>query len=135
MRKIGRPTKYTEDMPERVLNYIERRKKENKLPTLEGLALELWVCRDTIHEWRKDPEKEAFSDATLRIDLEQKDMLMNNALDRTWDSGMSRFVLQAKHDFIPKTKEDSESKEEGVSAKDVLDLMNKFHSMKSSDAE
>lgn len=135
MRKIGRPTKYTDDMPERVLNYIERRKKENKLPTLEGLALELWVCRDTIHEWRKDPEKKDFSYAALRIDLEQKDMLMSNALDRSWDSGMSRFILQAKHDFIPKTKESTEESQESVSATDVLGLVNKIINMKPSDAD
>lgn len=135
MRKIGRPTKYTEDMPERVLDYIEKRKAENKLPTLEGLALELWICRDTIYEWRKDPEKQAFSYAALRIDLEQKDMLMSNALDRSWDSGMSRFILQAKHDFIPKTKEDTESAQESVSATDVLGLVSKIINMKPFDAD
>lgn len=57
---IGRPTKYTDDMPQRVLDLMAEG------ASIAVVARELGVCKDTIYAWEKDESKAAFSDAIKR---------------------------------------------------------------------
>jgi len=54
----GRPTKYD---PETMLPIIELEMSEGA--ALVEIAALLGISRDTLNEWRKDPEKQVFSDA------------------------------------------------------------------------
>ena len=62
----GRPSKYTEDTPNKVRQYLETYAELDKpckqlIPTVAGLALYLHVARETIWAWTQDDDKEEFS--------------------------------------------------------------------------
>ena len=134
---MARPTKYTKNYETKADSYIEacgaldevktRPKIESgkvtgeeqyvskriKLPTLEGLALELEIHRDTIYEWCKEhPE---FSDIIERLKKKQADMLINYGLSGDYNPTISK-VLLTKHGYIEKQETDVTSKGEKVTA-------------------
>lgn len=112
---VGRPSKYTTDMPKRVVEYVdscvdevydyhktqgmtsntfERRLRVN-IPTLEGLATYLGVNRDTLQEWRKEHKEFSVSfDYLLR---EQAQKLMVGGLSGDYNPTIAKLILSANH--------------------------------------
>ena len=132
---MARLTKYTKDFVTKADSYIEacgalnevktRPKIESgivtgeeqyaskriKLPTIEGLALELDINRDTIYEWSK--EHSEFSDIIEKLRKKQADMLINYGLSGDYNPTISK-VLLTKHGYIEKQETDVTSKGEQV---------------------
>ncbi len=128
MAVLGRPTKYTKDINKQALGYIatcgenyivldkavikdgelaeeQYVKKEIKLPTVEGLALELDVHRDTLYTWAK--EYEDFSDTLETLKKKQAEMLIQNGLSGDYNSTIAKLILSANHGINEKSESES----------------------------
>lgn len=107
IRKVGRPTKYTPEIIEATKQYIENCSDtpadklsdlpmQVNLPTIEGLAYEIKVNKDTINEWRK--EHEDFSVLIGELLAKQAKALVNNGLAGTYNPTIAK-VLLTKHGY------------------------------------
>lgn len=117
--KGGRPTLYTDDMPNKLLDYFDippfrtetqevydKKAQEvrtitvtvaNELPTLAGFASVIGVHRDTLNQWEKShPE---FSDAVKRAKAHQERILVSNGLSDRYNSTMTIFALKNLADW------------------------------------
>ena len=56
----GRPTKYTDEMPDRVVDMMADG------ASITEVAAALGVSKETVYQWEKDPSKPDFSDALKR---------------------------------------------------------------------
>jgi hypothetical protein len=113
MSKIGRPTKYTEDMPDKVYSYIAKCKENpqgetrdeltiEQLPLLCGLVKVLKVNQDTISEWRK--VYPLFSAACEELLSIQKKTLIQLGLSGAYNSTIAARILGANHGMSDKKK-------------------------------
>lgn len=123
MTKRGRPTVYGDDILDKTREYIamcedvvyevktrpkiedgvykgeeEYSHKKTRLPTIEGLANYLGINKDTIYTWRKDDDKQVFSDLINDLLQKQADMLINNGLTGDYSQVISK-VLLTKHGY------------------------------------
>lgn len=131
--KVGRPTKYTPEMCDRIEEYFAKEpttmvmvqvlnKKTGgltripqevavELPTLAGFAASIGVHRDTLNEWeRAHPE---FSDAVKRAKCHQERILVANGLSGRYQGALSIFALKNLHDWKDKLDVTSDGKELG----------------------
>lgn len=113
----GRPTKYTEEMPKKLLEFFDRplfeiiktkqlikgrlvevdERVPARLPTLERFAFEAGVHYDTLNEWSKvHPE---FSEAYSTAKRLQKDMLMQNGLNGSYNAGYATYLSKCITDL------------------------------------
>jgi hypothetical protein len=98
-KKLGRPTKYTEKMPDIVRGYADT----DKVPTLPGIANVLGVNKDTVWEWGHDGSKPAFSEALSYLMQKQEESLIRNGLYQVWHSGFAKFLLSANFGYKEKS--------------------------------
>lgn len=103
----GRPTKYNEQILVDTKAYIDacndvKEDKENgiqasvNLPTIEGLAYELKINKDTIYTWRK--EQLEFSELISELLAKQAKSLVNNGLSGSYNPTIAK-VLLTKHGY------------------------------------
>lgn len=97
--KTGRPTKYDKELiiPQ-VIEYLEScGREQTKLPTIEGLALQINVSRDTLYEWKKHDKE--FSYTIDRLQMIQKNQLINDGIygGRDINSQIVSLLLKANH--------------------------------------
>jgi len=98
----GRPTKYNSGIIRKTKEYLDDYEKHgHKLPTLAGLSLVLGINKETVQQWITHDDKKEFSVLTSKIMSAQEQMLLNNGLDNTWNSGIARLVL-SKHGYTDK---------------------------------
>ena len=71
---------------------------EVNLPTLEGLAYELEIHKDTIQDWKKHEDKKEFSVLIDRLLQKQAKQLVNNGLSGTYNPTIAK-VLLTKHGY------------------------------------
>jgi hypothetical protein len=111
MAKIGRPTKYTEDMPGKVYSYIKECSENpqgstreeltiEQLPLLCGLVKVLKANNDTISEWRKIYP--LFSEACNELLSVQKKTLIQLGLSGAYNSTIAARILGANHGMSDK---------------------------------
>jgi hypothetical protein len=104
---IGRPTKYNEEILVKTQEYIDSCedtdadrdsdiKARVNLPTIEGLAYEIKVNKDTIYEWCK--EHQEFSDIIDDLRAKQAKQLVNKGLAGTYNPTIAK-VLLTKHGY------------------------------------
>lgn len=112
----GRPTKLTDDLVNKALEYIVQavdtiQATDNgkvipkvNLPTIEGLSNYLNVNRDTLYEWEKEDER--FSDILTRVRNNQAERLINNGLAGTYNPVISKLLL-SKHGYVERSEQDT----------------------------
>jgi len=100
MKKVGRPTKYSEDVLKKAMDYVENHRNYGEIiPSIEGLALVLGVNRDTIYEWAKQYKK--FSDTLELCRLKQTKLLINLGLAGKINTAIAKLLL-AKQGYVEK---------------------------------
>ena len=113
MSKVGRPTKYNQEMVDRSYKYIDDYENHgDMIPSIEGLSEILDVRRNTIYDWAKDEEKE-FSNILAKLLAKQQKVLINNGLSNTFNSAITKLVL-GKHGFHDKVDTDLTSQGESM---------------------
>ena len=119
-RKTGRPTDYTDEMPQRMIDYFDKppttqiinrrtstvgkegdeneketvtyRQIVNELPTFEAFALSIGHARSTLQKWAEEhPE---FSVAYEKCKQLQKRILIHNGLADNYHAGFAIFVAK-----------------------------------------
>ncbi len=121
----GRPTKYSQEILDKTVEYIDlceddlvrvvkqantekgyemyENKLKVKIPTIEGLALHLDINKDTVQEWRK--EHEEFSVLIDRLLAKQANALVNNGISGDYNPTIAK-VLLTKHGYREGTETD-----------------------------
>jgi hypothetical protein len=104
---MARPTKYSEEILVKTQAYIDacndifetidgHTMKEVNIPTIEGLAYELKLNKDTIYSWRK--EHEEFSELIGQLLAKQAKSLVNKGLSGEYNPTIAK-VLLTKHGY------------------------------------
>lgn len=102
----GRPTIYTEDTVKKVYDYLNNtgvtfnkdfKVNEVKLPSLAGLANYLGVVKRTILDWADKYDE--FSHALDVVRQAQEESLLNNGLQGTYNSTISKLILSSNHGY------------------------------------
>lgn len=141
--QVGRPTKLTEEIKEKTRAYIEACNSDyeityqpsvNKddelvdkpvvkynvnLPTIEGLAHEIKVNRDTIYEWCKVDTD--YSDIIEDLKAKQAKFLINKGLSGDYNPTIAK-VLLSKHGYSEKIETDLTNKGEKFETGGNIDL-------------
>jgi hypothetical protein len=122
----GRPTKYTEEMPQKLIDFFDRPSRiqkevskvsngqvinyfeegPNTLPTVWAFCADIGIHDDTFYEWVK--RHKDFSDAYKKAKVFQKKILMDNGLLGGYSTTFSIFVSKA----VCKIREDQQETEE-----------------------
>lgn len=126
---MARPLEITEELLVKARKFIEERSNvsvHSLLPTIEGLALELGIHRDTVYAWEeageKSPEEEnysellaEFSDIVKELRSAQAEKLIQNGLQTRYNPMMAKLML-SKHGYVEKSEQDITSKGDKIAA-------------------
>lgn len=104
----GRPSTYSAEKVKIAEDYlINHEKMGDPVPTIEGLACECGVSRETIYAWRDEhPE---FSDTVRRVVSQQGRLLQAKGLKKETDSGITKLMLSANHGMAEKSEQKQEN--------------------------
>ena len=103
MAKLGRPSKYNDDLLEKAEDYlVNYRNYGDVVPSHAGLAVELDITRKTLYEWSHDPEKQAFSDILDRCNKVQERLLLSGSLLGDLNPSIAKLML-GKHGYSEKS--------------------------------
>ena len=91
----GRPTKYSQDMPDRLRHYMDE--CPHDLPSIPGFARFVKVSETTIHNWgEKHPE---FLVALDELHTEQHLVPLNKGLTGAYNSTICNLILSGNHGY------------------------------------
>ena len=97
--KIGRPTKYSQELLDKAEEYLTDFEYHGAVfPSHIGLSLYLGLNKDTLFDWAKQEDKKAFSDILRRILAVQHEMLIGNGITGKYNSNICKLVL-GKHGY------------------------------------
>lgn len=118
-RKMGRPTKYNEEVQELadqyVEDYYEMSDGRQVVPTLAGLSRLLNVNREVFADWAKvHPE---FFRTLQNLKHEQELATLSGGLSGKYNSTVAKMLLAANHGYVEKTGVDHTSSDGTMSAK------------------
>lgn len=97
----GRPTIYSDKLISEISTYLSTvGREQTTLPTRYGFARKINVNDETLIEWEKRYPQ--FSAAIKKIDIAQKEQLMNDGMygGKEVNSAMAIFLLKANHGLI-----------------------------------
>ena len=92
-RRVGRPTKYNDEMVEKARAYIESEylSQADAIPSHPGMAKYLGVTRSTLYQWAE--EHEDFSDTLEQLMDEQHRLTLSGGIRGDFNSTISKLVL------------------------------------------
>ncbi len=95
----GRPTKYNPEVLRKTEEYLTSWEElGHKIPSIAGLAQVIDVTRERIAIWRQDKNKAEFSHMLSKLKSIQEARLLDNGLDGTFNSAITKLVL-SKHGY------------------------------------
>ncbi len=106
MPRIGRPTKYNEEILSKAQSYVLDCQNDQQMPFIEELALTLDVNEDTVVEWTKAHSE--FSATVERLRMLQKFYLKKGALEKKLHPTLTIFLLKANHGMNEEEKVQNE---------------------------
>ena len=107
---VGRPTKYREKYCD-ISDYLQECEEQDQVPLICGLAVRLETSEKIIHDWgNKHP---AFRKSLDKIKAIQKQRLISNGLDNTYNSTIAKLILSANHGMSEKTLQEHTGKDGG----------------------
>jgi len=123
---MARPTKWNKELEEKAIAYInDYAMYGDMIPSIEGMAMHLGVHRDTLYDWAKQKDK-GFSDILKLTIQNQERTLINNGLNNTFNSAITKLVL-GKHGYHDKMEQDITSSDESMKPT-VIQLVSKNES-------
>ena len=100
---MARPTDYNDQILVKAMHYLNHfdDEFEDVVPQIASLALYLGVRRETLWDWSKDPEKQAFSNIFEAVKAKQEKTLVNGSLAGGMNPAISKMLL-TKHGYSDK---------------------------------
>ena len=101
---MARPTKYGQEIVTKAQHYLDNYGEYgHKIRSSAGLALVLGLSRVTLRLWSKDEDKKEFLGILEAINQKQECVLLDNGLDGTFNSTITKLVLgkHGYHDRLP----------------------------------
>ena len=103
---MGRPTKYGQEIVTKARHYLDNHGQYgHKIPSTAGLALVLGLSRETLRLWSKDEDKKEFLGILEAINQKQECVLLDNGLDGTFNSTITKLVL-GKHGYHDRAQQE-----------------------------
>lgn len=96
----GRPSKLTPELLEKAREYL---KPTFELPTIEALALELDISRDTLYQWENEDKE--FSYILGKLRLLQANKLIQKGVKGEYNAPIAKMLL-TKHGYVEKSEQD-----------------------------
>ena len=116
----GRPTKYDKHKIGEVNSYLKNHASlGDPVPTIEGLACELDVGRQTLYRWADAHEE--FRDILEKVKSHQCRKLIAGGLDNTFNSPFAKMMM-AKHGYSDRIEQDITSSD-GSMKPTVIELV------------
>jgi len=111
---VGRPVTYTEAVVKVAWAYIEnyKTKYKHEFPSVVGLCSVLDRSRSTLYRWADENAGEyhkEFKDVLAKLNETQELVLLNNGINRTFNSNICKLVL-GKHGYHEKLDTDQTTK-------------------------
>lgn len=100
----GRPVEYTKEIPDKVVVYVDKCIKDEKLPTRAGLAVYLGISKQTLYNWEKIDKQ--LMDSLKRLDALQEDEVWQKALKGEYNSNIAKLLLH-NHGYSDKTQSEN----------------------------
>ena len=95
----GRPSKYSPAILEKTKQYLETYKDlGDPVPTIAGLAQELDITRETIHQWKQDKNKAKFSYMIKQFQSIQERALVAGGLSSKLNPSVTKLMM-TKHGY------------------------------------
>ena len=95
----GRPTKCNQQVLRNARHYLNHYLELcNKIPSIAGMSKHLVIPRETLHIWANDETKWQFRYILSKLQAAQECALLDNGLDGTWNSAITKLVL-SKHGY------------------------------------
>jgi len=115
----GRPTKYTNEVIDQLLDYIENYEQyDDVIPSAEGFACVLGVSRKTLYNWAA--QHKGFLLTLERLNSAQARIAMKKGLVNEWNATIVKLLL-ATHGYHDKVESNVTLKDYRViPAKDAL---------------
>jgi len=91
----GRPTKYTQETPKRVISYIKKCQEKEEFPTIEHLSSHLGIGTRTLYAWEQE-----YSEFQQTMDMlrdAQRHLLISGGLTNKYNARFASFLLKANH--------------------------------------
>lgn len=106
MAKIGRPTKYTEELLEKAREYVYSYEEHgHAFPSDIGLSVVLDIHSSTLYEWAKDDSKTEFSEILDKINKHQQLVAWNKGLNGDYNANLVKLLL-GKHGYSDKAQQE-----------------------------
>lgn len=106
---MARPTILNEEMLNKARAYVQTTGDYSNplLPSIEGLAYNLDVARDTMYAWEKDNKE--FSYILEKLRQVQATKLIDKGLNSQYNSTIAKLIL-SKHGYVEKQETDLTTK-------------------------
>jgi FMN phosphatase YigB (HAD superfamily) len=115
---VSRPTKYSDDQLKKAKHYMEHYQSYgDAVPTIEGLADELEVSRQTLYNW--SDKYEDFFDILERLMAKQCRKLINGALTNEFNSPFAK-MMATKHGYSDKIEQDLTSSDGSMKPTEIV---------------
>tara|TARA_R110000782_G_scaffold171288_2_gene263005 strand:- start:2131 stop:2520 length:390 start_codon:yes stop_codon:yes gene_type:complete len=119
---MARPTKYNAELLEIAKDYlINYEELGDVVPSIAGLACELKIARETIHDWVKHEDKVEFSNTVKEIASIQERKLLSGGLSGAMNSMITKLLLN-NHGYSEKHVVDNKSSDGSMSPKGFNDF-------------
>lgn len=94
MAKVGRPTKYNDNILKKTKEYIKNHAKYGDVvPNVAGLCCELGINKVTVYDWAKQEDKKEFSNTLDELQQKQERLLLSGGLSGENNAAITKLML------------------------------------------
>ena len=102
INKGGRPTKYTNDYPEKVYEFLGECKEKDIIPLLIDFCRKVGLKQSEISKYANRYPR--FNKAILALKTESESYLLHKGLARKVDPNFAKFILAANYGYVETSK-------------------------------